>query len=123
MDGRNPIRTTLKPWLKRLFVGICRGIIISGFLNGGAKWISQPSAVARKSSELGQKHSATEPLREQMNQLMEAMFNTHKARGTNFRAVEDVTCTTWWRSSDVNWVPQLGALLDQLFLVGRVPLK
>ncbi|CAJ1401430.1 unnamed protein product [Effrenium voratum] len=36
------------------------------------------STLIGKSSELGQKHSATEPLREQMNQLMEAMFNTHK---------------------------------------------
>ena len=39
VDGRNPFRTTLKPWLKPLFVGFCKGIIIQGFL-GGAKWIS-----------------------------------------------------------------------------------
>ena len=30
--GRNPFRTTLKPWLKPLFVGIYQGIIIPGFL-------------------------------------------------------------------------------------------
>ena len=29
---RNPLRTTLKPWLKPLFVGMYRGIIILGFL-------------------------------------------------------------------------------------------
>ena len=34
MDGRNPFRTTLKPWTQ-LFVGIFRGISIPGFLNGG----------------------------------------------------------------------------------------
>ena len=28
----NSVRTTLKPWLKSLFAGICRGIIIPGFL-------------------------------------------------------------------------------------------
>ena len=28
VDGRNPFRTTLKPWLKPLFVGIYRGILI-----------------------------------------------------------------------------------------------
>ena len=32
MDGRNPFRTTWKPWLKPLFVGIYRRIIIPGFL-------------------------------------------------------------------------------------------
>ena len=32
MDGRNPFRTTLKPWLKLLLVGIYRGIMIPGFL-------------------------------------------------------------------------------------------
>ena len=39
VDGRNPFRTTLKPWLKPLFVGIYVGgsKIILGFLNGGAK--------------------------------------------------------------------------------------
>ena len=26
VDGRNPFRTTLKPWLKPLVVGICRGV-------------------------------------------------------------------------------------------------
>ena len=26
VDGRKPFRTTLKPWLKPLFVGIYRGI-------------------------------------------------------------------------------------------------
>ena len=35
----------MKPWLKPLFAGICKGIIKNrGFL-GGAKWISQPSTV------------------------------------------------------------------------------
>ena len=32
VDGRNPFRTTLKPWLKSLFVAICSGII-QGFLD------------------------------------------------------------------------------------------
>ena len=32
VHGRNPIRTTWKQWLKPLFVGICKGIIILGFL-------------------------------------------------------------------------------------------
>ena len=32
VDGRNPFRTALKLWLKPLFVGIYRGIIIPGFL-------------------------------------------------------------------------------------------
>ena len=32
VDGRNPFRTALKPWLKPLFVGICRGIPILAFL-------------------------------------------------------------------------------------------
>ena len=48
MDGRHPFRTTLKPWLTPLvFVGIYVGKSIHsvGFLNGGAKWISQPSAI------------------------------------------------------------------------------
>ena len=31
VDGRNPFRTTLKPWLKPMFVGKLRGIIIPGF--------------------------------------------------------------------------------------------
>ena len=38
----------------RTFVGICRGITIPGFLNGGAKWISQPSTVAAGSVEFGE---------------------------------------------------------------------
>ena len=43
VDGRNP--TPLWSHRKPLFVGIYRGIIIPGSRNGGAKWISQPSAV------------------------------------------------------------------------------
>ena len=42
-DGRNPFRTALKPWLKPLFVGICRGIIIPLDFLGGAGF--RPSAV------------------------------------------------------------------------------
>ena len=29
-----------KPWVKLAFVGIYGGVIIPGFLNGGAKWVS-----------------------------------------------------------------------------------
>ncbi|OLQ09926.1 hypothetical protein AK812_SmicGene6430 [Symbiodinium microadriaticum] len=36
------------------------------------------SVLIGKSSELGQKHDAHEPLREQMNQIMDVIMNTHK---------------------------------------------
>ena len=44
VDGRNPMRTTWKPWVKPWLVGIYRGIeAFHGFL-GGAKWMSIHSA-------------------------------------------------------------------------------
>ena len=36
VHGRNPFRTTLKPWLQPLFVGIYRGSESSQALFGGA---------------------------------------------------------------------------------------
>ena len=46
VDGRNPFRTTLKQWLKPLFVGIYKGIIIPGIF----EWCRISSIHSRCSS-------------------------------------------------------------------------
>ena len=45
---KNPFRTTLKPWLKPLFVDIYTGIkSLPGCLDGGVKWISSLNSTPR----------------------------------------------------------------------------
>ena len=67
--------STLKPWLKPFLVGICRGIIIPGFL-GGAKWISSiRSSVPSQNGQ--QRHLETMPERK----AAEANLHNHRSLG------------------------------------------
>ena len=57
MDGRNPCRTTLKPWLKPLLVGVYRGIIIPGLL----RWCRIASTVCVWKNAFHTNSLATQP--------------------------------------------------------------
>ena len=74
-DGGNPIHTTLNQWLKPLLVGVCRGIIIAGFLNDGAKSISQPSTVCQSHSSRNMlRSSLLRPISSELRALWNPCF-------------------------------------------------
>lgn len=47
------------------------------------------STLIGKSAEVGQKHAATEPLREQMQQIMDQLFHTHKEAQMGHSSLHD----------------------------------